>query len=54
MKQIIVTPNQDLIDMGARGMNLVKEKYKSDSVAKKMLQLYKWILDGGEKPDFVF
>ena len=40
--------------MGERGKQLVIEKYSSIQVATQMNHLYEWILNGGEKPDFVY
>mgnify|MGYP001401779243 CR=1 FL=1 len=39
--------------MGQKGRKLVEEKYSIESVAERMIELYKWILEGGEKPGFV-
>ncbi len=39
--------------MGINGRKLVEENYSIESVAKKMIRLYEWILNGGKKPEFV-
>ncbi|MFZ2284908.1 MAG: glycosyltransferase [Lutibacter sp.] len=39
--------------MGKNGRKLIEEKYSIESVAKKMVALYAWIINGGKKPDFV-
>ena len=39
--------------MGQNGRQLVEENYAIEAVAKKMIRLYDWILEGGEKPEFV-
>lgn len=39
--------------MGLNGRKLVEENYSIESVAQKMIRLYDWILNGGEKPEFV-
>lgn len=54
MSEIIHTPSNELIAMGERGIQLVNKKYAADKIAKQMLQLYSWILNGGEKPNFVY
>lgn len=41
-------------EMGNRGYELVLEKFTWDSSAKKMIELYAWLLGKGDKPDFVF
>ena len=43
----------ELEKMGTNGYKLVTEKYTWDSVAKQMIQLYDWVSDKIEKPDFV-
>lgn len=44
---------QALRDMGARGRALVLEKYSWDRVGRDMLAAYRWIREGGQRPDFV-
>lgn len=39
--------------MGLRGRKLVEENYQWPGIAEKMLAFYKWILNGGKKPEFV-
>lgn len=41
-------------EMGKNGQQLVKENYSVEVVAKKMIRLYNWILNGSEKPEFVY
>ncbi|MDR2039813.1 MAG: glycosyltransferase [Bacteroidales bacterium] len=50
----INTPETERVKMGENGRKLVIENYSTEVVAKKMKQLYEWILYGGEKPDFVY
>ena len=40
--------------IGLNGFNLVKQKYTWDQISDQMIQLYQWILEGGEKPAFVY
>lgn len=40
--------------MGINGRKLVEENYSIESVAQKMIQLYQWILNAGEKPEFIY
>jgi glycosyltransferase involved in cell wall biosynthesis len=40
--------------MGINGRKLIEENYLSETVAKKMIQLYEWILYGGDMPEFVY
>jgi glycosyltransferase involved in cell wall biosynthesis len=40
--------------MGVNGIKLVRETYSVGVVAGKMKRLYEWILNGGEKPEYVY
>ena len=40
-------------NMGLNGKNLIADKYLWDSTTLKTIDLYKWILHGGSKPDFI-
>jgi glycosyltransferase involved in cell wall biosynthesis len=42
-----------LIEMGKNGRKLIEDKYSIESVAKQMTELYEWILQKRDKPDFV-
>lgn len=42
-----------LYQMGLNGRDLMIRNYSVESLGKKMKILYEWILNGGEKPDFV-
>lgn len=46
--------DEKLENIGLNGLALVKEEFLWDISAKKMLQLYDWVLNGGEKPEFVY
>lgn len=43
----------DLRRMGRNGKKLIESKYTWPQLAQKTLNLYKWILKKGERPDFV-
>lgn len=43
----------ELLDMGQKGFELVKSKFTWPSVANQMQRLYRWMLGGGDHPDFV-
>lgn len=47
------TQEEKRIVMGQTGRELVLEKFSSDAVARKMKELYDWILGSAEKPSFV-
>lgn len=41
-------------EMGENGRRLVMGNYSVEVAAEKMIRLYDWILNGGEKPEFVY
>ena len=43
----------DLNNMGLNGYNLVSERYTWESVAKKMTELYDWVLGKTDEPPFI-
>lgn len=43
----------ELRAMGLRGRKLVEKNYQWPGIAERMLEFYDWILNGGDKPDFV-
>lgn len=53
LMQLFSMSDSERTAMGENGYNLVKRDYTWDGIADKTLQLYKWLLDGGEKPSFV-
>lgn len=50
----ISLPLEERVRMGMNGKQLMCEKYSVEILGKKMKQLYEWILNGGEKPEFVY
>ena len=40
--------------MGLNGYSLVKQKFCWEEIAKQTIQLYEYLLNGGEKPSFVY
>ena len=50
----IETPEEERTAMGKHGKKLMKENYSVKIVAEKMKQLYQWILNDREKPNFVY
>lgn len=48
------TPREELIEMGKRGIQLVKEKYSWDRIGRDALEAYRWMLGQSQQcPDFV-
>lgn len=54
IEKIFELQGSELTQMGINGRQLVERKYKDTQVALKMKQLYEWILNRGEKPEFVY
>lgn len=54
IQEVLDLPESDIAEMGRNGKRLVEEKYSDMQVAGMMKQLYEWILNGGEKPEFVY
>lgn len=44
---------KEIIKKGQNGRKLIEEKYSIEAVAKQMVQLYSWILEGSTKPYFI-
>jgi len=40
--------------LGRNGRKLIEENYSIESVADKFILLYQWVLNKGEKPNFVY
>lgn len=53
LKEAMSMSAEDLYEMGQRGSKLVNENFNYRSVAKKTKTLYEWIINGGEKTNFV-
>lgn len=45
---------QDLWEMGARGRNWMKRDFAWDGVAEKMAEVYRWVLEGGKPPEYMY
>ena len=48
-----MTPT-DLYEMGQQASKLINENYDYRVVTRNTLRLYKWLLNSGEKPEFVY
>jgi glycosyltransferase involved in cell wall biosynthesis len=54
IEEAIHLPEEKRVVMGKRGQELIKNNYSVEVVSKKMIRLYDWILNGAEKPKFVY
>ena len=52
--QLFEMSDAERAEMGENGYRLVEREYTWDGIADKTLQLYHWLLNGGDKPSFVF
>lgn len=53
LKTFLGMSDEERQSMGMRGYNLVRENFTWDVSAKKMIEVYEWLLGNHEKPDFV-
>lgn len=53
VKKAVHYSDYHLMEMGKRAQRLVAEKYTTQQVALKMRELYKWLIDGLDIPEFV-
>ncbi|MDG1302431.1 MAG: glycosyltransferase [Opitutae bacterium] len=53
LKSALEASDQERLEMGVRGRELVKQKYLWPAIADNMTVFYKWLLEGGTRPDFV-
>lgn len=53
LEALHVSREQNII-MGMNGKKLIKERYSVEYLGVKMKKVYDWILNDGEKPDFVY
>ena len=53
INQLASLNESERVSMGENGFNLVNQKFTWEKVAEASIKMYKWISDGGEKPDFI-
>lgn len=46
-------PDHERKAMGMQGRQLVEDKFTWISIAEQMMRVYRWVIEGGEKPDCV-
>lgn len=54
IREALSMPTKILFSMGQKGSEYVRDNYLYTSVAKKNIELYKWILEKGPEPEFMF
>lgn len=53
LREAMEMPPASLFEMGQRGSKMIHENFNYRSVARKTKELYEWILNGGNQPEFV-
>jgi len=53
LEELFSMPDSELQAMGARGRQLVEQRFSWKIVARQMKQVYDWLIGGGEKPECV-
>lgn len=54
IREILCMNDTEIREMGARGRQLMEEKYEQHKIAGMMRDLYNWLLTGNTKPEFVY
>lgn len=54
LKEAMLKTKIELNEMGVNGYKIIKEDFTWDRVASQMKELYSWLLNKRDKPDFVF
>ena len=54
LKKLLSMSDVERKAMGYRGYNLVAKDFTWDASAKKMIEVYEWLLGKREKPEYVF
>ena len=54
LKHLLTINEEERRQMGRRGQQLVWERFSTVSVCKMQIRLYEWIINGGDKPSFVY
>ena len=49
----LALPDHEKKMMGMRGRQLVEDKFSWTCIAEQMMSVYRWVIEGGEKPDCV-
>lgn len=53
LKEVLAMPPEVLQEKGARGKTWMLRDYVWEGIGKKMLAAYEWLVNGGEKPEYV-
>lgn len=53
LESLFSTPPSELVKIGARGRMLAAERFAWDQSGKQMLEVYRWVLGGRDRPECV-
>ena len=53
LEDALVRPSSDLAEMGLRGRAWLAAEYSWPHVGRQMTETYRWILNGGDKPEWI-
>lgn len=53
LKQALSTPPERIDEMGNAGREWMKSDFSWEGIGQKLMMTYRWLIDGGEKPDWV-
>ena len=54
LREALTMSPTELYDMGQKASKLIYENFDNRSITRKTMRLYEWLLNGGEKPEFVY
>lgn len=54
LREALSMNETDLYDKGRKASRLIRENFDYRSVTRNTLRLYQWLLNGGEKPEFIY
>ena len=54
LREAMTMSSVDLYAMGQKASNLIYENFDYRSVTRKTLRLYEWLLNGGEKIEYIY
>lgn len=54
LREALTMSPTDLYEMGQKASKLIYENFDYRNVTRKTLKLYEWLLNGGEKPEYVY
>lgn len=53
LNKVVSISKDEWLEMARKGQQVAVKNYSAKTVSQKLIQLYHWIQDGGEKPEFV-